>query len=283
MAETAAMYPLDTIKTRMQATIVSQHGKGVGTIRAGSPSLSGMLVHILREEGVRGLYKGLTAATAGAGPAHALYYAVYELTKKELGANRGGHRPFSVAAAGVAATVVNDAVMTPADVVKQRLQVSRGQNGSVLKCIVRVWQEGGIAAFYTSYPATLLMNVPWTILHFPIYESSKKLLAPGREGREGTVVELAAGGLAGGVAAALTTPFDVVKTRLQLGSDSPVPARSAVNAFSVMRQITHEEGVGALWRGWQPRALWHAPAAAICWATFEAMKRFLGVNVSHVH
>ena len=50
--------------------------------------------------------------------------------------------------AGVAATVVNDAVMTPADVVKQRLQVSRGQNVSMLKCIVRVWQEGGIAAFY---------------------------------------------------------------------------------------------------------------------------------------
>lgn len=168
--------------------------------------------------------------------------------------------------AGVAATVVNDAVMTPADVVKQRLQVSKGQNVSMLKCIVGVWQEGGIAAFYRcggsiscgmhnpelvclkadmcddcatlslwslttllcrSYPATLLMNIPWTILHFPIYESSKKLLAPGREGREGTVVELASGGLAGGIAAALTTPFDVVKTRLQLGSDSPVPARQA--------------------------------------------------------
>lgn len=84
----------------LQATTVTQHGKGIAAIRAGGPGLPGMLVHILREEGVRGLYKGLTAATAGAGPAHALYYAVYELTKKELGANRGGHRPFSVAAAG---------------------------------------------------------------------------------------------------------------------------------------------------------------------------------------
>ncbi len=87
----------------MQATTVIQHGKGVAAIRAGNSSLPGMLVRILREEGVRGLYKGLTAATAGAGPAHALYYAVYELTKKELGANRGGHRHFSVAAAGARA------------------------------------------------------------------------------------------------------------------------------------------------------------------------------------
>lgn len=53
--------------------------------------------------------------------------------------------------------------------------------------------------------------------------------------------------------------------------------------FAIMRQIAREEGPGALWRGWQPRMLWHAPAAAICWATYEAMKRILGVNVSHVH
>lgn len=69
------------------------------------------------------------------------------------------------------------------------------------------------------------MNVPWTILHFPIYESSKKLLAPAREDNEGTAAELAAGGLAGGLAAALTTPFDVVKTQLQLESNRPISSR----------------------------------------------------------
>ena len=55
-----------------------------------------------------------------------------------------------------------------------------------------------------SYPTTLLMNIPWTILHFPLYESAKKVLAPGRQGEEGTLVQLGAGGFAGGVAAALT-------------------------------------------------------------------------------
>ncbi len=60
----------------------------------------------------------------------------------------------------------------------------------------------------------LVMNVPFTAIHFATYESCKKLLA--MEEDESLVVQLAAGGTAGGVSAALTTPLDVVKTRLQL-------------------------------------------------------------------
>lgn len=60
----------------------------------------------------------------------------------------------------------------------------------------------------------LVMNVPFTALHFATYESAKKLLV--LEEDESLAVQLAAGGTAGGVSAALTTPLDVVKTRLQL-------------------------------------------------------------------
>ena len=50
---------------------------------------------------------------------------------------------------------------------------------------------------------TLFMNIPWVILHFPLYETSKQLLAPRQQGNEGPAVQIAAGGIAGGVAAAL--------------------------------------------------------------------------------
>ena len=60
----------------------------------------------------------------------------------------------------------------------------------------------------------LVMNLPFTALHFATYESAKKLLV--LEEDESLAVQLAAGGTAGGVSAALTTPLDVVKTRLQL-------------------------------------------------------------------
>lgn len=58
-------------------------------------------------------------------PSHALYFASYEAAKEALGGNAEGHHPLAHAAAGAAATVVNDGCMNPWDVVKQRMQVRR--------------------------------------------------------------------------------------------------------------------------------------------------------------
>jgi hypothetical protein len=55
---------------------------------------------VLLGQGFTGLYRGFTPAVLGAGPAHALYYAVYEQTKAALGARQPGRRPVTVAAAG---------------------------------------------------------------------------------------------------------------------------------------------------------------------------------------
>lgn len=64
-------------------------------------------------------------------PAHALYFAVYEHAKDWLGGNAEGHHPVATATAGISATLVNEAVMTPVDVVKQRLQASMASSGVV--------------------------------------------------------------------------------------------------------------------------------------------------------
>lgn len=48
----------------------------------------------------------------------------------------------------MAATIVNDAIMVPADVIKQRLQVSQGKYRGVLDCIMQTWKREGLGAFY---------------------------------------------------------------------------------------------------------------------------------------
>jgi len=107
------------------------------------------------------------------------------------------------------------------DMVKQRLQLSSGVGGAyrgVWDCVKRVLKEEGFKAFYASYRTTVVMNAPFTAVHFATYEAAKKGLmeiSPEDADDEKWVVHATAGAVAGALAAAVTTPLDVVKTQLQ--------------------------------------------------------------------
>lgn len=75
----------------------------------------------------------------------------------------------------------------------------------------------------------VVMNVPYTAVHFATYECAKQALP--LEHREHLVVQLSAGALAGAAGAACTTPLDVVKTRLQLEG---INSSTAYNTTSVV-------------------------------------------------
>lgn len=61
----------------------------------------------------------------------------------------------ATAVAGSIATIINDGVMTPSDVVKQRLQVANSPYRGMVDCILRVSREEGTAAFFKSYRTTV--------------------------------------------------------------------------------------------------------------------------------
>jgi solute carrier family 25 iron transporter 28/37 len=83
LVEHLAMFPLDTVKTRMQAVphggASIAHAMNYGTMRAAVST-------VLGQEGVRGLYRGVNAMALGAGPAHAFYFATYEVRPRGAGA-----------------------------------------------------------------------------------------------------------------------------------------------------------------------------------------------------
>jgi hypothetical protein len=69
-----------------------------------------------------------------------MQFAVYEAVKEGLGGYEAGHSSFISGFAGAVATAFNDAVMTPVDVIKQRLQV---------RLIATHWDRGEQWAFHT--------------------------------------------------------------------------------------------------------------------------------------
>ncbi|XP_038692518.1 mitoferrin-like isoform X2 [Tripterygium wilfordii] len=206
--EHMAMFPVDTVKTHMQA-LRSCAIKSVGVRQA--------VRSIFQTDGPSALYRGIAAMGLGAGPAHAVYFSVYEICKEFF--SRGNpDNPAAHAISGVCATIASDAVFTPMDMVKQRLQLGNGMYKGVWDCVKTVFRDEGFGAFYASYRITVLMNAPFTAVHFATYEAAKGGLmgiSPDNADDERLAVHATAGAAAGALAAVVTTPLDVVKTQLQ--------------------------------------------------------------------
>lgn len=100
--------------------------------------------------------------------------------------------------------------MNPFDVIKQRMQLRNSQYASVSSAFKTVYRTEGLGAFYVSYPTTLMMTIPFTAVQFTAYEYLKDVINP--NGAYSPTTHIIAGGAAGAVAAAVSTPLDVMKT-----------------------------------------------------------------------
>jgi solute carrier family 25 (mitochondrial iron transporter), member 28/37 len=171
---------------------------------------------------------------------------------------------------------MSDAVFTPMDAVKQKMQLALRPYSGFFDCIVKTYRNDGFRhGFYAGYTTTLVMNVPYSGMYFCSYEALKQLMSPNTD-EETPVVHCLAGGGAGVFSAAVTNPLDVARTRLQTQGDVQKQYRGMVDVIS---QLWRDEGYRGLTRGISARMLFHSMAASICWVTYEWMKKFLGDDI----
>lgn len=303
IAEHSIIYPIDNIKTRIQA-----------------------LVGTTTKSALSSLWKGLLAVIIGAGPAHAVYFGTYELAKTHLidGTETQDVSHYAkIALAGLVATAASEALMNPFDTVKQRMQLNssfspkskqfRPHYTLVLRTMKYILRKEGASAFYYSYPTTLFMTVPFHMSNFLVYETVTDFLNPDNAYRP--AVHCIAGGMAGGLASAITTPFDCVKTVLQTHSftrkfeevpgllasklaqaqahttahestatlqmarnlhQSLAVSGAKINSFmSAARHIYVHHGLKGFTRGMKARVASNIPATAISWSSYEMAKFYL--------
>jgi len=277
--EHCGMFPLDTIKTHMQAFQVKNIALATGAVdvEPRQTAFRNSLNNILTKRGALGLFRGLNAMILGAAPAHGVYFCTYELFKGYFGGKKGDDEYHMVAyfSAGVIATMFSEAVFTPMDAVKQRLQLGIRDYRGVVDCCVKTFRTQGILrGFYAGYTSTLVMNVPYSGTYFASYELFKKTMMP--DGTHSNIVNCIAGGGAGVISAAITNPLDVARTRLQTQADvSGTSERKYLNMRHAVMTLWKEEGMRGFTSGIVPRMVFHSTSAAICWATYEYMKKIL--------
>lgn len=248
----AVLFPLDTLKTRLQLAATSA-----------SRSPAALLT---------GLYAGFGPAVLASAPAAAAFFGTYDFIKRML-EDRLSHgneawTPFAHAVSAAAGDIAGSTVRAPFEVVKQRLQ--SGMYTSPLAAVKSIALKEGPAGFFAGYGSLVLRELPFDALQFPLYEFFKSSLARRRKRPLQTWETSICGSLAGGISAALTTPLDVVKTRLMTQSAANPKYHGLIHGI---RTIAKEEGPKALMSGVAPRVLWISLGGAIFFGAFEASKK----------
>ncbi|KAL7337668.1 S-adenosylmethionine transporter [Rhodotorula toruloides] len=256
-------FPIDTLKTRAQSE--------QGFFRAG---------------GFSGVYRGLGSAVVGSAPGASLFFTSYELSKDALPKffPRLGTTELAPVLHMISASLGEVAacmVRVPTEVVKQRSQT--GSKGTRSWDVAKtVWRGEGLRGFYRGFGSTVAREIPFTCLQFPLYERLKLLVTHRTLGPSASVSDLpawqaaACGSIAGGVAAGLTTPLDVAKTRIMLANQFPAaPARRPLALLPTLRRIYTHEGASALFAGVVPRVVWISMGGAVFLGVYEKAKAVL--------
>jgi len=247
-----ALHPLDTIRTRLQST------KG-----------------FLASGGFRGVYRGLLSATLGSSPGAAAFFSTYESMKQGLKRIEGGNEQwYHHSTASSCGEVAACLVRVPTAVVTQRMQI--GQYNSFVQAVSSTYSSGGVRAFYVGYGTTVMREIPFSFIQFPLYEGFKKSWVRLQNGEPTNPLQGAAcGSVAGAIAGAVTTPLDVAKTRIILENPAEGQPKRYTGAVTTLKLIHAEEGAAALFKGLTPRVTWITIGGFIFFGAYESAQKML--------
>lgn len=236
-----ALYPLDTLKTRLQSS--------EGFLKAG---------------GFRGVYRGMQSVALGSAPGSAAFFVAYEQSApyfaQLVGQNNTRQisgKDYSIPAtspighmmAAMFGEFTACLIRVPTDQLKMKMQTN--QYPSLRTAMASV--SSNPSSLYTGFATTLTREIPFSMIQFPLYEALKRKLHDHRfchaQDNLGYTYQEALnyatvspvyssfiGAFVGFVAAALTTPLDVSRTRIMLGRD-PYGEKYSKNTISTMKRI----------------------------------------------
>uniref|UniRef100_A0A3B3QKF9 Mitochondrial S-adenosylmethionine carrier protein n=1 Tax=Paramormyrops kingsleyae TaxID=1676925 RepID=A0A3B3QKF9_9TELE len=235
------LFPLDTIKTRLQSP--------QGFARAG---------------GLRGIYAGVPSAAVGSFPNASAFFVTYEATKSLLGACGPPHAAAAThMLAASLGEIVACLIRVPTEVVKQRAQA--GPSSGTLQVLLRTLRQE-VRALRCLYMS--LITPP------PSLSLPPQSLWSRRQGHTLYSWQAAVcGAFAGGVAAFVTTPLDVAKTRIMLAKAGTSTASG--NIPRVLYEVWKRQGLLGLFAGSLPRMAFISIGGFIFLGAYDKVRSML--------
>ncbi|WVR06022.1 hypothetical protein IAU60_003050 [Kwoniella sp. DSM 27419] len=248
--ELLLLYPLDVVKTRQQ---LDTGAKGIGMVET--------FRNIIKQEGPGRLYRGIVPPLMLEAPKRAV--------KCSWGAfftNNGQKKNtlFLATTTGFFAGATESFVVTPFELVKIRMQDKNSAFKGPMEVVKHAVKTGGPLALYQGMEATFWRHWWWNGGYFGTIFGVKGLLPKTTDKKSEIMNNLIAGTIGGFVGTALNTPFDVVKSRIQLHGTGEW-------TYPALFKVARTEGLGGLYKGFAPKVLRLAPGGGVLLLVVELL------------
>jgi solute carrier family 25 S-adenosylmethionine transporter 26 len=270
-----ALYPLDTIKTRLQArtSVTSIQLKGLYS------GLAGNIVGVIPSSPYSLV---LMSPSRNSSPGSLSFRAFLpslslpilsmpiDLLSSHCSLLPSGYSSVAQLSAAAAAGTIASLVRVPTEVIKTRMQTKQF-NGPIM-AVSSIAAKEGVGGLYAGYWSFMLRDLPFDAIEFVTYEQAKIAYSRFIVKRDVNPAEASfLGAFAGSFTGVVTTPLDVVKTRLMTQG---LKAQYA-GVFDCMGKIARSEGIGALFKGGAARATWLSLGGSIFFTSLETSQALL--------
>ena len=290
--------PLDVIKTKLQAQggFQASQRSGAKQVQQMYHGIFGSGRTILKEEGIRGLYRGLGPMLLGYLPTWAVYLTIYEKSRQpyyEMCENWWLARCYASLTAGACSTVLTN----PIWVVKTRLMSQSSRSTSegrrvgfhytgTADAFRQMYKAEGFRAFYSGL-APAMLGLTHVAVQFPLYEFFKMHFTGygigehPREDHSSTWVGItAATFLSKTCASTATYPHEVLRTRLQtqqrrygVSSSDGMQMKQSYGLLQTCKTMLKEEGWRGFYAGLGVNLIRAIPSAMTTMLTYEFLQR----------
>lgn len=307
----AVVYPLDTVKTRIQTEVESPAVKGSAAAATPSSSIQrpgaprhlslakgtgarAMVMKILKEQGVAGLYRGFGASMLNTFSMQFAYFYWYTIVRRTYVNRFFPHAPTAALntitelALGALAAAFAQLFTIPVSVIATRQQLSN-KSVSIVETLKSILADDGITGLWRGLKPSLVLTINPAITYGMFERLKTAALKEGEKMTPGKAFYL--GAMSKTMATVVTYPYIMAKTRLQAkysdDEDTPAPAAGAKSvaapkkkeryngAVDVLTQVYKAKGFGGWYQGMQAQITKAVLSQALLFGIKDALEAYV--------